>query len=72
MIEKIRFIIANILNLSELYCWTDLVEWAMFGKELKKNGLECKLESLEDGNCYCGKFMHGRKCKKNNNKENIL
>ena len=61
---KIRFVIADILNLSDKYCWTDLVEWAMFGKELNKNGNECRKESFTEGTCYCGKFCHGKQMKK--------
>lgn len=62
MFESIKFVIADYLNRSDKYCWTELVMWCQGYRKLKetKCGLNCKKEinSPPLYSCYCGKFLN--------------
>lgn len=61
-IGKLKFLIAEILNLKQEYCWASLVMWALgYWKPKHIKGETCKKESLTSctGTCYCGKFKKG-------------
>lgn len=59
--------IAELLNKITPWCWPDLVSFFMgyisfrelIGKRKEYEG--CIQDSIEDGACYCGKFVEGKR-----------
>jgi hypothetical protein len=38
-------------------CWTELVMWALFNREINTiGGKKCFDEAAQTGSCYCGKY----------------
>lgn len=67
--QRIKEIIANILNKSDKFCWAGLVMWFLGYNSFRKSFREyktkdCKMEQI----CFCGKFKNG---KRNANQPNI-
>jgi hypothetical protein len=56
-----RWPVAGLLDKSGRTCWGDLATWALGSDSLRdvlasNGGQRCRLEALELGSCYCGKF----------------
>ena len=71
---KKRFLIktAQYLDKYPRYCWASLVGVFMgFSlEEIKKpTGKGCRLDSIENEICYCGKFVNGKQFSKLSKKE---
>jgi hypothetical protein len=58
------------------FCWTDCVHWALNSKSINPliimNSKPCRIESKQNGACYCGQFVGGKIFKRLSKKEKQL
>lgn len=66
LIERVKWRIAELLNLSRRQCWTDLVSWVLYRWKNDPDwrslnpwspiGESCRRDAAACGRCYCGKL----------------
>jgi hypothetical protein len=69
--ERLRWLVAYLLNRSRRVCWTELVVWAMATRDEQRSKRKrhplraavgtgaCREDAAQTGVCFCGKFREG-------------